>query len=340
MVAVLEASPRRRMRAPHLLRPFALMIVVLLVVGMATAPLARRISRPVERLTEATRRLGEGDLSYRIPIHPRWRARWKGRHGHHHHAIDELEQLTCGFNDMAERVEQLVRGQKELLANVSHELRSPLARLRMALELLPRDPSGESEARLKDLELDIGELDRLIEEVLTMSRLDASRLPLHVEPVEARALLAQLALRARHDPALQGKEVLLAEGPPVELEADGALVKRALWNLIENAGKYGAAPITLAAVRDGAEVLLSVSDEGAGISAEERERVFAPFYRVERAHTPGRGFGLGLALARRVAEVHGGSIRAEGAHPAEGGRAERGCRVVIALPAKASATTG
>jgi signal transduction histidine kinase len=278
--------------------------VVLVAAALATRPLARRLSRPLERLTEAARRLGGGDLAARAPA-----AAGRG----------EIPELTRAFNEMAERVERLVRGEKELLANVSHELRSPLARLRLALALLPRD--GATEARVAEAERDLAELERLIDDVLAMARLDATGLPTR---------LAELAARAHDDPVVAGRPVRVIDGPPLGLVADEALLRRALWNLVENAAKYGAPPITLAAAREGDRVALSVSDEGAGIPAESRARVLDPFQRLDAARTPGGpgGVGLGLTFARRVAEVHGGTITV-GA-PAGGAR---GCRVTIALPA-------
>jgi signal transduction histidine kinase len=237
---------------------------------------------------------------------------------------------------MAERVQRLVHGQQELLANVSHELRSPLARIRVALALLPQD--GGSEARLRDIETDLAELDRLIENVLTTARLDATGLPPHPVPIDVAGLLVELAERAARDPVTTGKAVDVAAGPVVDLTADRALLKRALWNLVENAAKYGAPPITLAASRDGDRVRLSVTDQGEGIAPAERERVLAPFYRLDRARTPHaadeppHGFGLGLTLARRVAEVHGGRIAIEPAGVQDG--REQGCRVVLILPGR------
>ena len=332
LVGLFEASPIRRPRQPSMLRPIALVVLVLGLVGVATVPLARRISRPVERLTEASRRLGGGDLGYRVPVF-RWRS-WR-----RHQRRDELEELTRAWNEMAERIERLVRGQKELLANVSHELRSPLARIRMALELLPRDASGE--ARIADIAEDLDELDSLIEDVLTASRLEATGMPAHLASVELAPLLAGIVERAGHDPHTAGKEVRVAAGEPLVITADVALLKRALWNLVENAAKYGAAPITLSATREGGRVLLAVSDEGAGIPKDERARVLAPFYRADKARTPGdrgdspRGFGLGLTIARGVAEVHGGSIRVEPAR-VEGG-VERGCRITLDVPVEPAA---
>ena len=125
-------------------------------------------------------------------------------------------------------------------------------------------------------------------------------------------------------------------GAPMVMMADAALLKRALWNLVENAAKYGAAPITLEATLEGGRVLLAVSDEGPGIPAAERARVLAPFYRADKARTPGdrgdspRGFGLGLTIARGVAEVHGGVIRVGAARVEDG--VERGCRIALDLP--------
>lgn len=333
VVGFVEVSAPRRLRATALWRPGLAVALVLLIVAVAAAPLARRISRPVERLTEAARRLGRGELGHRVPeVGTGGRGWWRR---HREAGRDELRELTRAFNDMAERVERLVAGQKELLANVSHELRSPLARIRVALALLPREDA--SEPRLRDVETDLAELERLIDELLTTARLDATGLPPHLGPVDARRLLAELAERAGHDPVTAGTAVRVAAGPPLTVVADGALLKRALWNLVENAAKYGAPPITLGAARDGDAVALSVTDAGEGIVPGERERVLAPFYRLDRARTPSapgeapRGFGLGLTLARRIAEVHGGRIAIGPAETVDG--RERGCRVTITLPA-------
>jgi signal transduction histidine kinase len=325
VVAFLSTSAPRPPRAgPPMWRPILVGALVLLVVAVATRPLAQRISRPVERLTAATRRFGGGDLSARVSLD-------------HTHArrSDEITELTRAFNEMAERVERHVRASSELLANVSHDLRSPLARIRVALELLPAD--AHDDARVREVERDLAELDRLIEDVLSVARLETTGLPTHLAAVDARALLSDVAERAKHDPLTADKDVRVDDGPSITVTADETLLRRALWNLVENAGKYGAPPITLGATRDGDRVTLSVSDEGPGIVSGDRERVFAPFYRGDAARTPAadgaprRGVGLGLTLARRVAEVHGGTIAIESVSEASG--RPRGCRVVIAIPA-------
>lgn len=318
LVAIVETAPLARFRPPSPLRPLLTLVLVLVVVTFASAPLARRISRPVEQLTEATRRFGEGELGYRVAV------------GEGRDERDEIGALRQAWNEMADRVEQLVRGQKELLANVSHDLRSPLTRIRVALALLPTTP--ESEARLHAMEQDLAELDRLIDDVLTASRLESVAPPLRREELDMAELLEVLAERAASAPGVGG--IRVEAEPGLWLHADRTLLRRALWNLVENAGRYGAPPITLAARRDGDRVLLTVSDEGPGIAAADRARVLDAFQRLDRARTPSAdgsapsGFGLGLTIARRVAEAHGGSIHLDEARP-DG----RGLRVTLSLPA-------
>ncbi len=305
---------------PWLLQHLAVIAVVLLVIALTARPLARRISKPVERLTEATRRFGHGELDYRI------RPPAAGGAGRG----DELARLEQAWDEMAERIETLVRSHRELLANVSHELRSPLARLRVLMELLPSSP--EVEARAGEIERELADLDRLVEALLTVARLEAAALPISRERASAAALLESVRGLGQGDPRLAGVEV---HGPAdLEIEGDLPLLRRALWNLLENAAKYGAAPITLFAEPDGDSVRLGVTDMGPGIGAAERERMLAPFVRGrEHAGATGAGFGLGLTLASRIAAAHGGALRIEAAVADATG--ERGCRVSLAIPAGA-----
>ena len=339
VIALVEGTAPSHFGPPPLWRPFVLVGLVLLLVGVATRPLARRISRPLEQLTAAARRLGGGDLSARVPAPARPARR-----------ADEIGELTGAFNEMADRVERLVHAEKELLANVSHELRSPLARIRVALELLPR--TAADEGRVAGVERDLAELDRIIDDVLTTARLAARGLPTTLGTVDAQQLLRDVAEQARQDPLTMGREVRIADGATVRLTADEALLRRALWNLVENAAKYGAPPITLSASRSGERVVLAVSDAGEGIAPADREKVFAAFHRGDTARreapeeapgreTPGtddtrRGVGLGLTLARAVAEAHGGVIAIESLDEVSG--RPRGCRVVITIPAGPDAT--
>ena len=307
----IELLPMRRLAQARIWRPLLTVALVLLVIGIGTGPLARRISRPVEQVIEASRRFGDGDLTYRVKEHRRPQN-------------DEIGQLTRAWNTMAERVERMVRGQRELLANVSHELRSPLTRIRVALELVPETQA--SQARLNDVRSDLSELERLIDDVLTTSRLEMSGLPTHRDDIAVAPLFAQILERAKHDPTTQGKAVT-SDVQVDSIVADGALITRALWNLVENSGKYGAPPIRLSASQQGDLIRLTVEDHGAGIPEADRERVLEPFFRGDRARTPqvNQGFGLGLTLARRIAEVHGGKIQVESA---VGG----GCKITLEIP--------
>ena len=318
LVGAIQVAPRRRFGSVPPLRPMLMVAFVLVIVAVVSIPTARRITRPVRRLIEASTRFGGGDLSARAPLAG-------GAHGRRR---DEVHELTLAFNDMADRVQQLVRSQRELIANVSHELRSPLARIRMAMNLLPADAA--TAARLRGVEADLADLDQLIEDVLTTARLEETRLPTRLDTFDARRVLTDVAERARQDPLLEGRTIQIVDGAAALVCADDALLRRAVWNLVENAAKYGTPPITLAARPTESGVVLSVTDEGPGIPAAERERVFAAFYRADRARTPDarRGVGLGLTLARRIAEVHGGTITVES------GDHEHGCRVVITLPSQ------
>jgi signal transduction histidine kinase len=283
-----------------------------------------RLGGPIELLTEASRRFGAGELSTRVRL-PAW---WRGRRRHRHRRgpFDELLELGETWNDMAARIEALVHGQRELLANVSHELRSPLARVRVALELLPRTPA--TEARFAEVVGDLEELDRLIGDVLTTARLEGGAAPLRREPVALGPLLEGLRARAEHDPATVGREVRVAGDGVVQ--ADPALLRRALWNLIENAARYGAPPILLEAERRGDGWALRVSDAGPGVPEADRARVLEPFVRLDEARTPGagerRGVGLGLTIARQIARAHGGDLTLDA------GSAGRGLRATVTIP--------
>lgn len=307
------------------------LVGLLMMIAFVVRPLARRISRPIERLIEASRRFGDGDLSTRVAM-PRFghshSSRWQKRR----RGGDELFTLLHAWNDMAERIQRQVSSQRELLANVSHELRSPLARIRVALALLPL-PSydgGKVGKRITDIEADLGELDTLIEEVLQTSRLEATGMPSHEDRFSVSVLYDEVLARAAADPLTAPLEV--AVDPRrfpggVYLRGDCALLRRAVFNLVENAAKYGAAPVVLGFEARPDAVALTVTDGGPGISADERERVVRPFARGDLARTPGRsGVGLGLSFASRGAEVHGGRLGLEDPP-------RRGLRVVLYLPA-------
>jgi two-component system OmpR family sensor kinase len=306
-------------RGDILTRLAVFIAVVLLVLALASIPLVHTISRPVERLTAAARALGAGDLTVRSGLRAR----------------GEVGELATAFDEMAARLERLVRGEKELIANVSHELRTPLARMRVALELAEEGDVARARQALGEIGEDVGELERLVAEILAAARLDlagAGGLPLHLELLDPAALLGEVAQRFRSHHGDRTLDLEVAAGLP-EVEADPALLRRLLGNLLDNAAKYSEvpSPITLAARPDGDALLLEVRDRGIGVAAEDLPRLFTPFFRTDRSRARGTGgVGLGLALAKRIAEAHGGTLSAAG-------RPEGGTDFLVRLPAASAA---
>lgn len=272
-------------RRLHGIHPLFGLAVLLLVIAMLVAagayPVVRRLTRRLERLQGSVEAWGDGDLSARVAV--------EGR--------DEVARLAASFNLAAARTEALVRAQKSLLANASHELRSPLARIRMAVELL-QDQAAP--ALREELGRNVAELDQLIDEVLLASRLDAVGAGQADEDVEITAIVAEEC--ARVDAAF--------DGAPVRLRGDARLVRRMVRNLLENGRRHGnGSPISVSLEEADGELRLDVCDGGPGIAAAERERVFEPFYRVAGASETAGGVGLGLSLVRQIAQHHGGSVR-------------------------------
>lgn len=268
----------------------------LLAVAGVSLVVARRISRPLERLTAAVRTFGDGDLSTRTSLRA---------HG-------EVGELARAFDEMADRVQRLVRGEKELIANVSHELRTPLARIRIALETAEEGDAAEARASLGEIATDLVELEQLVDDVLTSSRLQlGGSLPLRTQRVPGAGVVDAAASRFRARFPRHALDVQAAELPDVEV--DPALLRRAIDNLLDNARKYGGdSAIRLLAHADGGDLVVEVRDRGPGLPAEELERVFEPFYRAEKSRSRrGGGVGLGLPLARRIAEAHGGTLALE-----------------------------
>jgi signal transduction histidine kinase len=254
-----------------------------LAIGIGAYPVVRRLTRRLERLHSGVEALGAGTLSTRVKVE-----------GH-----DEVARLAESFNRAAARIEELVGAHKTLLANASHELRTPLARIRMGIEFIKSDADP---ARGRELERDIAELDALIEEILLASRLDAT---LQAEAAEAVDLLALAAEEcARYDTAT-------LDGEPVALKGDARLLRRLIRNLLENARRHGAPPIEVQVRSREGKAEIVVCDQGPGVPAAERERVFEPFYRYAVNNEPG-GAGLGLALVRQIARRHGGDAFAQG----------------------------
>lgn len=280
---------------------FAWMLVwVGIAVALATYPIVRTLTRRLERLQNGVQQWGEGDLSTRVP----------------ETGQDEVAFLAKRFNQAAERVQTLVQSheallasQKSLLANASHELRSPLTRIRMGLELMGAGTSPTSKA---EITRNINELDQLIEEILLASRLDARETDLGtVESVDLIGLAAEECARVNAE--LDLPTDLKSDTVDLELAVPGIskLLRRAVRNLLENARRYGAGEIRLSMSQTPTQVVIRVSDHGPGVPEDLRERIFEPFYRLPGATERDGGVGLGLALVKAIAERHGGRVACE-----------------------------
>lgn len=284
-------------------------------VALGAYPIVRRLTRRLEILQKGVERWGAGDLSARLPVA----------------GEDEVAFLAERFNAAAERVQSLLQAHKRLLANASHELRSPLARIRMGLALVGDDPAHR--AQRAEIARSIDELDQLIDEILLASRLDLRDAADPAafgaqEDVDLLGLAAEECARTGADLAVE------ADVGEVVVHGHAKLLRRVVRNLLENARRYGRA-----AGQDGAQVCLSlqrlaqparialvVDDHGPGVPAELRERIFEPFYRLPGASERDGGVGLGLSLVRTIVERHGGTVRCEE-------RPGGGARFVVTLPA-------
>ncbi len=297
-VVVGYAVANQRDAGPALHRGLFMVIAALLTLALASVPLARQITRPLTRLTAAAKRLGEGDLSVRTNL-------CRG---------DELGALSRAFDEMAARIEHMVRAERELLAGVSHELRTPLARIRVALELAEEGDAAGAQRRLGQIAEDLQELERLVDDVLSAARLDRAdgAPPLRRERVEAVEIARQAAERFERSHEGRALRVELEEG--ASLDADPALLRRALDNLLDNARKYSDGPILLRLTLGPSDVRYAVQDQGIGVTPEELPRLGTPFFRTDQSRARGTGgVGLGLHLCRKIVQAHGGALVLESA---------------------------
>jgi len=287
----------------------ALALVILFIAVAAGAyPVVRHLTRRLQALKQGMETFGAGQLGHRVEV--------VGR--------DEVAAVATSFNQAAARIEALVRSHQSLLANASHELRSPLARMKMALAMLTDAPPSQRDSLKREIDTNIAELDALVEEVLLASRLDALRDLEQRDRVDLLGLAAEEA--ARVDATLAAPT---GSDAPV-IVGDERLLRRALRNLLENAKRYGGDEVTVELQSSSREVLLRVSDRGPGVPPALCERIFEPFYRLPGHAEKSGGVGLGLSLVKQIAQRHSGSVRCEAR---EGG----GSSFVLALPRNAPA---
>jgi len=281
------------------------MVSGLLVLGVGAFLTARWIARPLSHLSRMAISLGQGDLGARSELKRN----------------DEVGDVARAFDEMAERIQRLLQTEKELLANVAHELRTPLSRIRVALEIAGEGDAEAARASLAEIAVDLAELEALIDDVLTAARFELT------EPVAKGAGFAlHLQEIAPHTIAKRAAELFRGRHPnrpfttqiPEDssmIQADPVLLRRVIDNLLENAHKYSPeldSAISLSFSEQAGQAGFEVRDHGMGISELDLPRIFTAFFRGERSRSRGTGgVGLGLTLAKRIVEAHGGNIEVE-----------------------------
>jgi signal transduction histidine kinase len=281
-------------------------VVISLLSGLAVVALGallttRFLVRPLKELAQAATTLGKGDLRARTNLQRN----------------DEIGDVGRAFDEMAERIQSLLSVEKELMANVAHELRTPLARIRVALEIAGEGDQMAKHASLAEIAVDLAELETLVSDVLTATNLDlsqdspSSRLPLRRHAILPETLAREAELRFRARFPTRDIDVRACRGLP-NISADPILMRRALDNLLENAQKYSppsAGAIALDVSCTEHQLLFRVSDRGIGIPPADLPRVFSPFFRSERSRSrDAGGVGLGLTLVKQIVEAHAGSV--------------------------------
>lgn len=285
-------------------------LIALLITALLSALLARHLSRPVRAVRVATQRLAAGDLAARVPETS--------------HPGDDISGLAHDFNRMAGQLQSLLEARNQLLRDISHELRSPLARLQVAVELGRKNPD---EAALDRMQFEVERMDALIGELLALARLDAGQATVAKESVELSDLLEDICEDARFEAQAEDKQVLL-KARPVSVTGDPALLHSIFDNIVRNAIRHtpSGSTVSVAIEADANFVTVAITDQGRGVPESQLHHIFDPFVRVSSARERvSGGHGLGLAIARRAAELHGGRIRAEN-------HSSGGLRIEIALP--------
>jgi two-component system sensor histidine kinase CpxA len=293
--------------------PFYLWIFVATVVFCYV--LAVQLASPLKLLGQMVERFGRGDLQARADSKRK----------------DEFGNLARAFNLMADRIEMLLTAERRLLQDVSHELRSPLARLKFAIELART--SRDQQTALDRIEKEVDRLSSLVSELLQVTRAESDPESRNMDELALSNLLRELVEDSSVECAAHSCRITLSASEPLVVRGDRELLRRAVENVLRNAIRYAPAgtPIEIKLERRGEAGVISIRDYGPGVPEESLSRLFKPFFRAEpdRNRNSGGGVGLGLSIAQRAVAVHGGTIRAWNAHP--------GLEVEISVPAIAAA---
>lgn len=309
-----------RLRQPYVFRglpPWGIALSIL-AAGMISYLLALYLTSPVKKLITVVKSFAEGNLDARVT--PQMGSR-----------RDELADLGREFDHMAERIAALISSQKRLLADISHELRSPLARLTVALELARNNTNSKGMAALDRIEMESERVNKLVGQLLALTRLESGAERVPPEMVALEDLVQQVVDDASYEAHPQNKEVRILQLDACRMRGSVELLRSGVENVIRNAIRYTAAgsavEVSLAARLDTA--LITVRDYGPGVPEGELAHIFEPFYRVSEARERSSGgVGLGLSIAERTVKLHGGTIRAANAHD--------GLLITIELPLSAT----
>ena len=252
--------------------------------------LLKRAFIPMRILLEGVQEISNGNLDFQIPV----RIKRQG----------EISFLANQFNFMARRVKEMVASKDRLLADVSHELRSPLTRMKVALEMTPKSRQKDSMMR------DLAEMESMVAEILETQRLKSGYGKLTLKPVDLTGLVKDLI---RNQKGRKPDLVLIGKPAPILIKADEARVKTVILNVVENALKYSSnqkRPVEVKLERTGKGIEVAIQDHGEGIPKAELGKVFEPFYRVDKSRAKATGgYGLGLSLCKEIMLAHGGEIR-------------------------------
>lgn len=278
---------------------------VLFIAGFVCFWLTRYITSPIVHLRAATHRLATGDLSARVG-------------GAARNRNDELEELSHDFDHMAEQIESLISSQRRLIADISHELRSPLARLTVALGLTRLHANPESAAGLDRIELEAERLNSLIGNLLRLARLEGGSEALEGDPVPLNRVVQDVAADADFEAQARNRHVRVTHADECTILGNRQLLRSAIENVIRNAVSYTAegTEVQIALKRISSNgtgtALISVRDHGSGVPEESLRDIFLPFYRVGDARDRlSGGSGLGLSITERAVRLHGGTVKAQ-----------------------------
>lgn len=262
--------------------------------------LARYLSSPIGKLRKATLKLAEGDLSVRVASEVGERR-------------DEISALAKDFDLMAERIESLINSQKRLSRDVSHELRSPLARMNVALEIAKKKASPEVSSDLERIENESARLNDMISRLLTLSKLESGSQEFEKTNINLKRLVEEVADDADFEAKAKGRSVKTLEIDECRIMGDESLIQSAIENVLRNAVRYTGenTGVTVSLRSADGKAVVTITDEGGGVPEKELSNLFKPFYRVGEARDRGSGgIGLGLAIAEQAVRIHKGEIRA------------------------------